>query len=215
MATITWLNKIDGSDPGDPQKNVNAADMNQIKTVVNTNDGNTTTVATNLATHAALTNNPHSLTKTQVGLSNVDNTTDAGKPVSTAQQTALDLKLTIPGAWTGYTPTFTGFSPAPTFTACRYSIVGKTLTLRFTQSSGTSTTTGFTMTLPSGIVASSTGNQFITGLYTVDATTNVRVGYLTTAAGSNILTINPSVSTTAWTASGTKLALFTVTIEID
>ncbi|MCX6146061.1 MAG: hypothetical protein NTW25_02260 [Candidatus Kapabacteria bacterium] len=32
------------------------------------------------------------LTKTMVGLANVDNTTDAGKPVSTAQQTALDLK---------------------------------------------------------------------------------------------------------------------------
>lgn len=32
------------------------------------------------------------LTKTDVGLSNVDNTTDAGKPVSTATQTALDGK---------------------------------------------------------------------------------------------------------------------------
>jgi uncharacterized protein (TIGR02145 family) len=31
--------------------------------------------------------------KTMVGLGNVDNTTDAGKPVSTATQTALDLKL--------------------------------------------------------------------------------------------------------------------------
>lgn len=35
------------------------------------------------------------LTKTQVGLSNVDNTTDAGKPVSTAQQTALNLKANL------------------------------------------------------------------------------------------------------------------------
>lgn len=32
------------------------------------------------------------LTKTDVGLSNVDNTSDAGKPISTATQTALDLK---------------------------------------------------------------------------------------------------------------------------
>lgn len=32
------------------------------------------------------------LTKTDVGLSNVDNTTDVAKPVSTAQQTALNLK---------------------------------------------------------------------------------------------------------------------------
>jgi hypothetical protein len=33
------------------------------------------------------------VTKTHVGLGNVDNTSDANKPVSTAQQTALDLKL--------------------------------------------------------------------------------------------------------------------------
>jgi hypothetical protein len=33
------------------------------------------------------------ITKSMVGLSNVDNTSDASKPVSTAQQTALDLKL--------------------------------------------------------------------------------------------------------------------------
>jgi hypothetical protein len=94
MAVITWLNKIDGSDAGDPQKNVNAADMNLIKTVVNTNDGNTTTVATNLSTHAALTNNPHAVTKTQVGLPNVDNTSDANKPVSTAQATAIGVVQT-------------------------------------------------------------------------------------------------------------------------
>jgi hypothetical protein len=34
-----------------------------------------------------------SLTKSDVGLGNVDNTSDADKPVSTAQQTALDLKM--------------------------------------------------------------------------------------------------------------------------
>ncbi len=32
------------------------------------------------------------LTKAHVGLANVDNTSDANKPVSTAQQTALNLK---------------------------------------------------------------------------------------------------------------------------
>jgi hypothetical protein len=42
------------------------------------------------------------LNKSDVGLGNVDNTTDAGKPVSTAQQTALDLKANVAG------PTFTG-----------------------------------------------------------------------------------------------------------
>jgi hypothetical protein len=42
------------------------------------------------------------ITKTMVGLDSVDNTSDAAKPVSTAQQTALDLKANLSG------PTFTG-----------------------------------------------------------------------------------------------------------
>jgi hypothetical protein len=50
--------------------------------------------------------------KTMVGLGNVDNTTDAGKPVSTATQTALDLKLASATAASTYapiaSPTFTG-----------------------------------------------------------------------------------------------------------
>ena len=37
------------------------------------------------------------LTKSSVGLANVDNTSDANKPVSTATQTALDLKLALDG----------------------------------------------------------------------------------------------------------------------
>lgn len=42
--------------------------------------------------HVARTDNPHSVTKAQVGLSEVDNTSDVDKPVSSAQQTALDNK---------------------------------------------------------------------------------------------------------------------------
>jgi hypothetical protein len=42
------------------------------------------------------------LTKSSVGLANVDNTSDANKPVSTATQTALDAKASLSGA------TFTG-----------------------------------------------------------------------------------------------------------
>lgn len=38
------------------------------------------------------------LTKTDVGLGNVDNTSDANKPVSTATQTALDAKVTGPAS---------------------------------------------------------------------------------------------------------------------
>lgn len=45
-----------------------------------------------LDTHTANTANPHGVTKAQVGLGNVDNTADSAKPVSTAQQTALNAK---------------------------------------------------------------------------------------------------------------------------
>jgi hypothetical protein len=48
---------------------------------------------TSLSNHVNNTNNPHSVTKTQIGLSNIDNTSDLNKPISTATQTALDSKV--------------------------------------------------------------------------------------------------------------------------
>src|SRR5688572_7140705 len=45
-----------------------------------------------LAAHIADTDNPHEVTKAQVGLPNADDTSDADKPISTATQTALDAK---------------------------------------------------------------------------------------------------------------------------
>jgi len=52
--------------------------------------GSAATVQTNLTAHTGNTSNPHSVTKAQVGLGSVDNTSDADKPVSTAQQTAIN-----------------------------------------------------------------------------------------------------------------------------
>ena len=43
--------------------------------------------------HVGRTDNPHSVTKAQVGLGSVDNTSDASKPISTATQTALNAKV--------------------------------------------------------------------------------------------------------------------------
>ena len=53
------------------------------------------TTQTDLAAHTSSTANPHNVTKTQVGLGNVDNTSDASKPVSTATQTALNAKQNV------------------------------------------------------------------------------------------------------------------------
>lgn len=48
-----------------------------------------TALETKVNNHIANKSNPHTVTKTQVGLGNVNNTSDADKPVSTAQATAI------------------------------------------------------------------------------------------------------------------------------
>lgn len=48
-----------------------------------------TALVSKVNNHIANKSNPHTVTKTQVGLGNVNNTSDADKPVSTAQATAI------------------------------------------------------------------------------------------------------------------------------
>lgn len=50
-----------------------------------------------LDTHVSDTTNPHSVTASQVGLGNVDNTSDLNKPISTATQNALNEKVSRSG----------------------------------------------------------------------------------------------------------------------
>lgn len=59
---------------------------------VDTLQTNIDAVADDLNNHVTDTNNPHATTKSQVGLGNADNTSDADKPISTATQTALNAK---------------------------------------------------------------------------------------------------------------------------
>lgn len=56
-----------------------------------------TQTLTNKTLTSPVINTPTGITKTDVGLANVDNTSDANKPVSTAQQTALNLKVNKAG----------------------------------------------------------------------------------------------------------------------
>lgn len=63
-------------------------------------DGLAVATAADLDAHEGDTANPHAVTKSQVGLGNVDNTADADKPISTATQAALDTKVStsdLPG----------------------------------------------------------------------------------------------------------------------
>lgn len=70
--------------------------------LVGTTDAQTLTNKT--LTTPAITS-PTGLVKADVGLGNVDNTSDANKPVSTATQTALNAKVTANSAITGATKT--------------------------------------------------------------------------------------------------------------
>jgi hypothetical protein len=62
---------------------------------------------TNKTLNSPIINTPTGITKSDVGLSNVDNTADSAKPVSTAAQSALDLKAPLAS------PTFTGTVTLP------------------------------------------------------------------------------------------------------
>lgn len=94
-------------DPnGNTVGDATAADLTKLhaltatSTELNHVDGVTSAIQTQINAKAP-TDNPTftgtvgGVTKGMVGLGNADNTTDAGKPVSTATQTALDLKLNI------------------------------------------------------------------------------------------------------------------------
>lgn len=92
ISDITGLQTaLDGKQPLD-------ADLTSIAALTTTTFGrNQLTYADSSAAKTAL-----SLVKADVGLANVDNTSDLSKPISTATQTALDLKAPIAN------PTFTG-----------------------------------------------------------------------------------------------------------
>lgn len=57
--------------------------------------GKISKAVTDLIAHIANKSNPHEVTKAQVGLDNVDNTSDVNKPISTATKTALDKKADL------------------------------------------------------------------------------------------------------------------------
>lgn len=56
----------------------------------------------NIDNHITDKNNPHEVTKEQIGLGNVDNTSDLNKPISTATQNALNTKVSNTREINGY-----------------------------------------------------------------------------------------------------------------
>lgn len=85
--SVTW-----GSILGDIS---NQADLQLIITNINEAIAGLTPTVTAARDHMQNYNNPHQVTKAQLGLGNVDNTSDANKPVSTAQKAYIDGKANV------------------------------------------------------------------------------------------------------------------------
>jgi len=147
-----------------------------------------------------------SATKSDVGLSNVDNTSDANKPVSTATQTALNLKANLDS------PALTGTPTAPTASAgtdtTQVATTAFTLANRgdrylTTSTSSHSITTGSkTFTVQPGL--SYTGTQDVTIVYDGDPTNKHMHAVVTSYSGTTLVVNVESVEGsggpfTAWT----------------
>jgi hypothetical protein len=119
--------------------------LDEIAAAINDDPAFFTTIASSLSSKAPIasptfTGTVSGVTKSMVGLGNVDNTADTAKPVSTATQTALDLKLASATAASTYetisnvalkaplaSPTFTGTVVLPTGTITSTMILDGTI----------------------------------------------------------------------------------------
>ena len=104
--TTAITNLIDGSP-------VALDTLNELAAAINDDASYAATITTALGLKApkadpTFTGTVYGIDKTMVGLANVDNTTDALKPVSTATQTALDLKLNLSDPAVDYYVTASG-----------------------------------------------------------------------------------------------------------
>lgn len=137
MAIITYANKDKTLPTSDVRRLVRDVDMNEIKSVVNANAALTTTAQSEIDTHEALTNNPHGVTKAQVGLSNADNTSDATKLAAVFAK--FVFKETPSGTLNGINDDFTLAFTAVTvigvyvdgtvINSANYTVVGTALTI--------------------------------------------------------------------------------------
>lgn len=185
----------------------------------------TAATATANEAHQNNVSNPHTVTKAQVGLGSADNTADADKPVSTAQATAIGLKIDTAAK------DASGGVPGLTLFKLNMRNAANTITSWFTNAA----TVARTWTLPdkSGTVAmtsditginsgTNTGDQTsIVGITGTIAQFNTAVtdADLATLAGTETLTnktlTSPTLSTEAVTVTTNNLPALHPSLNLD
>jgi len=179
-------------------------------------------------THTTDVSNPHSVTKAQVGLGNVDNTSDLNKPISTAEQTALNLKANLSGG------TFTGdvqlpSTPVNGSSAITKGYVDNALTgitwknaVRVATTaniilSGTQTIGGVTLAVGDRVLAKNQTDATTNGIYLVSATAWTRPTDVDSSLEIETSTVAVTLGTinknTQWTCISTNVVLGTSTIN--
>ena len=163
------------------------------------------TLTNNLALKAPLasptfTGTVAGITKTMVGLSNVDNTSDAAKPVSTAQQTALDLKANLAS------PTFTGTATIPTLS------LTNALSITNGGTGATTASTAAAALLPS---QSSNSGKYLTTDGSGTLSWGTVTGYSTPTLGSTSIASGATVTTIAGLTLTAPILTGTVTASGD
>jgi len=109
---LTAVKTVDGSTSGLDADLLDGLHAASFSLATHNHDSAYEPKNTNIQTHISNTTNPHSVTKTQVGLGNVDNTSDANKPISTATQTALNGKADTSHTHADATQGVSGFMSA-------------------------------------------------------------------------------------------------------
>lgn len=113
---------------------------------------------------------------------------------------------------TDWMPTFTGFSATPTITAARYTINGKWVDLHLRMDPTTSNATTFMLTLP--FAAANTAVQTFVVAVVNNGAFQASAGKLNTRVNSNIADVFLTITSGAFTASGTKAVTCSITYEI-
>ena len=163
--------------------------VNDILPVSNGGSGVNTSTGTGslvLSASPTFTGTVSGIDKTMIGLSNADDTSDLNKPISTATQTALDLKAPIES------PTFTGTPSLPTGT------------IGVTQTAGNNTTALATTAF---VTSANATNANLTGMVTSvgNATTVVTNANLT----GPITSSGNATSVASQTGTGSKFVMDT------